>query len=444
MGSDVFANMMSVSCKAASGKSICAFPDVCFTPPLTPATPPGVPIPYPNTGMATDASDGSSTVKIGGQEVMLKNKSSFKKSSGDEAGSAPKKGVLTAKNMGKVYFNAWSMDVKVEGENVVRMLDLTTHNHGSMPGNSPPFPYIDAVAPSAAVAEKEQKGTFKVKVVDERNGDAVEGATVTVGKLVKRTDAGGTAEFPDLSVGNHTVVAEKHFTDADHVNLLVHYPRVMLKRKAYSEGTTSGLVPGGGTVEAEIGLTVYRLVPDMVFHRRHIELNGEDKYGHWWTCVDGGRSYGWWPKYPVGHHLNQTHEEPQPPADLAPDAGRLAKIGHMFSSAAYAVKQKMFDARESSIGQTLMDVEGELNGQTSFGGTADGDPHALGGDAGTDQYQAVVSDARSDADIRNAMVTYAKGYSGTWSWRLEFGNHCHTFQKKLMSEGDISRFKLLT
>jgi hypothetical protein len=79
--------------------------------------------------MASDTSDGSTSVKISGQEVMLKNKSCFKKSMGDEAGSAPKKGVVTSKNMGKVYFTMWSMDVKIEGENVVRMLDLTTHNH---------------------------------------------------------------------------------------------------------------------------------------------------------------------------------------------------------------------------------------------------------------------------------------------------------------------------
>jgi hypothetical protein len=39
------------------------------------------------------------------------------------------------------------MDVKVEGENVVRMMDLTTHNHASMPGNTPPWPYTDAIAP---------------------------------------------------------------------------------------------------------------------------------------------------------------------------------------------------------------------------------------------------------------------------------------------------------
>lgn len=143
MANKVFANMMEVSCKAASGKAICAFPDVCFTPPTTPATPPGVPIPYPNTGMASDCTDGSRTVKISGQEVMLKNKSYFKQSTGDEAGSAPKKGVVTSKIKGKVYFTKWSMDVKIEGENVVRHLDLSTHNHGSMPGNTIPWMYTD-------------------------------------------------------------------------------------------------------------------------------------------------------------------------------------------------------------------------------------------------------------------------------------------------------------
>jgi|RhiMethySRZTD1v2_1073278.scaffolds.fasta_scaffold00065_7 uncharacterized protein DUF4150/HNH/endonuclease VII toxin of polymorphic toxin system len=144
MSNQVYANNMEVSCKAAAGKSICAFPDVCFTPPQTPATPPGVPIPYPNTGMASDCSDGSRSVKISGQEVMLKNKSYFKRSTGDEAGCAPKKGLLNSKNMGKVFFKAWSMDVKVEGENVVRHFDLTTHNHASDIGNeSIPWMHVD-------------------------------------------------------------------------------------------------------------------------------------------------------------------------------------------------------------------------------------------------------------------------------------------------------------
>lgn len=163
MSNEVYANMMEVSCKAAAGKSICAFPDVCLTPPQTPATPPGVPIPYPNTGMASDATDGSSSVKISGQEVMLKNKSFFKKSTGDEAGCAPKKGMLTSKVSGKVYFNAWSMDVKVEGENVVRNLDITTHNHASPPGNSPPQLYADSLVPSAGNTDCEKLGNAMQK-----------------------------------------------------------------------------------------------------------------------------------------------------------------------------------------------------------------------------------------------------------------------------------------
>jgi len=143
MGNDVFANGREISCKAADGKSICAFPDVCMTPPENPATPPGVPIPYPNTGMASDMTSGSKNVKISNKEVILKNKSYFKKSTGDEAGSAAKKGVVTSTNRGKVYFNSWSMDVKFEGENVVRHLDLTTHNHASQTGQTPPWPYSD-------------------------------------------------------------------------------------------------------------------------------------------------------------------------------------------------------------------------------------------------------------------------------------------------------------
>jgi len=146
MGNQVYANSMEISCKAAAGKAICAFPDVCFTPPENPATPPGVPVPYPNTGMASDCTSGSTSVQISGQEVMLKNKSYFKQSTGDEAGCAAKKGVVTSVNRGKVYFNMWSMDVKVEGENVVRNLDLTTHNHASVPGNSPTWPYVDEAA----------------------------------------------------------------------------------------------------------------------------------------------------------------------------------------------------------------------------------------------------------------------------------------------------------
>lgn len=151
MGNPVFANGMEISSKSMGGKSICQFPDVCFTPPLTPATPPGLPIPYPNTGMANDTTDGSRSVKIGGQEIMLKDRSAFKQSVGDEAGAAPKKGLINSRTKGKVYFLAWSMDVKIEGENVVRNLDLTTHNHACKPANGAvPAAHIASVVPPEA------------------------------------------------------------------------------------------------------------------------------------------------------------------------------------------------------------------------------------------------------------------------------------------------------
>jgi hypothetical protein len=143
MGCQVYANNMSIACKVADGKSIAAFPDVCFTPPLTPATPPGVPIPYPNTGMASDTTKGSKTVLIGGQEVMLKDKSVFKTSTGDEAGNTPKKGVVTSKIKGELNFVSWSMDVKFEGENVPRHLDLMGHNEACQPTNTAVWPYVD-------------------------------------------------------------------------------------------------------------------------------------------------------------------------------------------------------------------------------------------------------------------------------------------------------------
>ncbi|GLX11954.1 hypothetical protein Pstr01_01930 [Pseudomonas straminea] len=148
MANEVYANNREISCKAASGKSIAAFPDVCFTPPQTPPMPLGIPIPYPNTGLSKDTTKGTRTIRITRKEVMLKNKSYYKTSYGDEPGRAPKKGIITSKIKGKVYFTSWSMDVKFEGKNVVRHMDLTTHNHGSFPGNTPTWPYLDQMAVS--------------------------------------------------------------------------------------------------------------------------------------------------------------------------------------------------------------------------------------------------------------------------------------------------------
>lgn len=147
MSHNTYANGREVSAKAADSKTIAAFPDVCFTPA---PPPPGVPIPYPNTGFASDTANGSKTVKLKGKPAVLKNKSCFKTSTGDEAGSAPKKGVISSKIKGKIYFTSWSMDVKIEGMNVCRHLDMTTHNHGSQPGNSPTWAHLGGQAGGSA------------------------------------------------------------------------------------------------------------------------------------------------------------------------------------------------------------------------------------------------------------------------------------------------------
>lgn len=139
---NVFANGLEISGKAVNAKTIAAFPDVCFTPPENPATPPGVPVPYPSFGMASDTEQGTGTVKIGGQTVNIKNQSDLLRTSGTEAGCAAKKGVITSKNTGKEYFNSWSNDVKFDGEPVIRMSDLATNNHASPTGNTPPWPHI--------------------------------------------------------------------------------------------------------------------------------------------------------------------------------------------------------------------------------------------------------------------------------------------------------------
>ncbi len=156
MGCEVYANGMTIACKVADGKTVAAMPDVCLSPPSPPAGP--VPIPYPNTAMASDTTEGSKTVQIGGQEVMLKNKSYFKQSNGDEAATKSLgMGVVTHQIQGKVNFVNWSMDVKFEGENIPRHLDLTGHNEASDPPNTPPWPYADSMARGGAdPCEKEK------------------------------------------------------------------------------------------------------------------------------------------------------------------------------------------------------------------------------------------------------------------------------------------------
>jgi hypothetical protein len=160
VGDTVFANGMSIACKVSSGKTIAAMPDVCLSPPSPPAGP--VPIPYPNTAMASDTDQGSKTVQIGGQEIMLKDKSVFKTSSGNEAATKSfGMSVVTHQIQGKASFISWSMNVKFEGENVPRHLDLMGQNEASSPHSPPPHPFTATTgagsSSSAAIKKKCQK-----------------------------------------------------------------------------------------------------------------------------------------------------------------------------------------------------------------------------------------------------------------------------------------------
>jgi hypothetical protein len=140
MGVSVGVNNLSVV-HADSGGVSPSFPDVCKTP--SPAGP--VPIPYPNIAKSSDTAKGTSTVKCDGNPVCVKD-SNFSMSTGDEAGSAGG-GVVSNKIKGKAEFVLFSMDVKFEGKNVCRALDIMLHNDK----NTPPFPVLQG--PVVAVAQ---------------------------------------------------------------------------------------------------------------------------------------------------------------------------------------------------------------------------------------------------------------------------------------------------
>ena len=132
---------------AASGGMAMAFPDVCNTP-IPPAGP--VPIPYPNIAMSSDTAKGSSTVKCDGEKVMVQD-SEFSQSTGDEPGVSG--GLMSGCTKGKAEFILYSFDVKFDGKNVCRMLDLMLLNKK----NTPPFPEIQAPNPAFVVPDPEDE-----------------------------------------------------------------------------------------------------------------------------------------------------------------------------------------------------------------------------------------------------------------------------------------------
>jgi len=141
MSTEVSANDLPLVCKGPDAQSLCAFPDVCMSPPGPPVGP--LPIPYPSTALAADLAQGSKTVKAGGKAIAIEG-AFISKTTGDEAATRSfGAAVVTGEIQGKAYPQSFSPNVKVEGKAVVRSLDLMTHNHaGATPGNTPPWPIL--------------------------------------------------------------------------------------------------------------------------------------------------------------------------------------------------------------------------------------------------------------------------------------------------------------
>ena len=213
MANEVYANGREIACKAAAGKTVAAFPDVCLSPPSPPAGP--VPLPYPNTAYASDTTNGSTTVQISGKEIMLKDKSVFKKSTGNEAATKSLgMGVVTHTIQGEASFTMWSMDVKVEGANVDRHLDMTMHNEQCQPANTPPWVYADKMATTPiADCEKEveeKKAACEDKGLNTRDEQCGNAACNSAKKclLVSKQQAIGIVHPPKLAAAtesSHTI-----------------------------------------------------------------------------------------------------------------------------------------------------------------------------------------------------------------------------------------------
>src|SRR5262245_53635591 len=139
----VIVNNQTVVHRTAGGIAQ-VFPDVCRTP--APPSPAPAMIPFVNIAVSADLAFGSTTVTCDGSPVMLRS-SVFATSTGDEPGTLLGIGSNAVKGTAKPVIA--SMDVKFDGDNVVRRMDLVTQNGGAGTANTAPVPV--QVMPNIAV-----------------------------------------------------------------------------------------------------------------------------------------------------------------------------------------------------------------------------------------------------------------------------------------------------
>lgn len=126
MAKTTFCNGRGIWHKGSGGVST-VFPDAC----LTPIGKPVVPIPYANTGKASDTVNGPKSVTVDGEMPMVK-RAKLSTSYGDEAGT--RKGVASGTVQDECEFMMYSFDTKFEGRNVCRLADPLFHNKKNIMG----------------------------------------------------------------------------------------------------------------------------------------------------------------------------------------------------------------------------------------------------------------------------------------------------------------------
>ena len=137
-----------------------------------------------------------------------------------------------------------------------------------------------------------------------------------------------------------------------------------------------------------------KLVKGVRVYRKDIDLGGEDKYGHWWIEIDGEESYGWWPAEPLNTDGTLT----------------------------------------TTLKNTVVGVDGDLNGQALFGGTPTMDPHHGDRSSGVNVFDVYSTQSRDI--VIQSIRDFAGSYSGSWSWPV--GQNCHSFQDRLLQDNGLT------
>lgn len=162
MSTDTIVNGQTVVHKDSGG--VVTSPDVC----LTPIGNSVVPVPYVNVARSVHTSNGSKTVTVNGNPIMLKD-SCFSESSGDEPGTAG--GISSGVTKGKAKFVNYSFDVFIEGRPVCRRLDPMVSNLSGS-GNTPPAPLMQ---PNLATEETEAEGHVLALALQPKHPDTISG-----------------------------------------------------------------------------------------------------------------------------------------------------------------------------------------------------------------------------------------------------------------------------